>query len=246
ADLADHASRRRRLCATRCARAFRRAIDIPAKRGPFMISCPKCHRPLEGEEVYICCANLELRWRCNQCGKVSEGFAFPYGMCPHCDGKLEMLDRGGIDDEKGLGAIRAAFEIELGGHAFYQRAATEAKDPALRELFGRFATMEKEHMEILSRRYHAELPRPGEEFQIDHAAIFAGVDRKPEDPANLFRIAIAFEERAVSFFTEGRRTRPGGSIEKDLYQELAAEEREHVAMMTTEYERWKAGKAGLL
>ncbi len=211
-----------------------------------MISCPKCHRPIEGEEAYICCANVELRWRCSECGKVSEGFAFPYGMCPHCEGKLEMLDRGAIDDTKGLDAIRAAFEIELGGHAFYERAASESTDPALRELFGRFAEMEKEHMETLSRRYHADLPTPGEDFQIDHAAFFAGVDRKPEDPTNLFRIAIAFEERAVRFFAEQGEQAPEGSIEKDLYKELAAEEREHVAIMTTEYERWKAGKAGLL
>ncbi len=211
-----------------------------------MIVCPKCHRPIEGEEVYICCANVELRWRCNECGKVSEGFAFPYGMCPHCKGKLEMLDRGAIDDTKGLDAIRAAFEIELGGHAFYERAAREATDLALRELFARFAEMEKEHMETLSRRYHADLPKPGEDFQIDHAAIFAGVDRKPEDPANLFRIAISFEERAVEFFTEQGQRAPEGSIEKELYKELAAEEREHVAIMTTEYGRWQAGKSGLL
>jgi len=212
-----------------------------------MITCPRCHRPIEGDEAYICCANVELRWRCKECGKVSEGFAFPYGMCPHCKkGKLELLDRTAIDDTKGLDAIRAAFEIELGGHAFYQRAANESKDPALRELFGRFAGMEKEHMETLSRRYHADLPQAGDDFQIDHAAIFAGVDRKPEDPANLFRIAISFEERAVKFFTEQGERAPGGSVERDLYKELAAEEREHVAILTTEYERWKAGKAGLL
>lgn len=211
-----------------------------------MTTCPKCHRPIEGEEVYICCANVELRWRCNECGKVSEGFAFPYGMCPHCNGTLEMLDRGTIDDTKGLDAIRAAFEIELGGHAFYQRAAREAKDATLRELFGRFAEMEKEHMETLSRRYHADLPKPGEDFQIDHAAIFAGVERRPEDPANLFRIAISFEERAVKFFAEQGERAPEGSIEKDLYKELAAEEREHVAILTTEYGRWQAGKSGLL
>ena len=208
--------------------------------------CPRCHRPLDGDEPYICCAGVELRWRCTDCHKVSEGFAFPYGMCPHCKGKLEMLDRGAIDDTKGLDAIRAAFEIELGGHAFYERAARESQEPALRELFGRFAEMEKEHMETLSKRYHADLPEPGEEFQIDHAAIFAGVDRKPEDPANLFRIAISFEERAVKFFAEQGEKAPEGSIEKDLYKELAAEEREHVAILTTEYGRWKAGKSGLL
>jgi rubrerythrin len=166
-------------------------------------------------------------------------------MCPHCNGKLDMLERGPIDDTKGLDAIRAAFEIELGGHAFYQRAANESKDPVLCELFCRFAAMEQVHMEILSRRYHTDLPPPAQNFQIDHAAIFAGVERKPEDPANLFRIAIAFEERAVKFFSEQDAQAPGGSVERDLYKELAAEEREHVALLTTEYERWKAGKAGL-
>ena len=211
-----------------------------------MSVCPRCHRPLDDEEPYICCAGVELRWRCADCDKVSEGFAFPYGMCPHCKGKLELLDRGAIDDDRALDAVRKAFEIELGGHAFYERASRDSKDPALRELFGRFAEMEKEHMETLSRRYHADLPTPAEDFQIDRAAIFAGVERKPEDPANLFRIAIAFEERAVDFFTREGEQAPDGSVERELYRELAAEEREHVALLSTEYRRWKTGKAGIL
>lgn len=101
-------------------------------------------------------------------------------------------------------------------------------------------------MQTLSRRYHVELPQAAADFQIDHAAIFAGVERKPEDPANLFRIAIAFEERAVQFFSEQGAKAAAGSVENGLYKELAAEEREHVALITTEYERWKSGKAGLL
>jgi rubrerythrin len=208
--------------------------------------CPRCHRPLEGEEAYVCCAGIELRWRCAGCGKVSEGFAFPYGMCPHCKGRLELLERGAVDDAQALEAIRMAFEIELGGHAFYERAAREAQEPALQELFGRFAAMEQEHMATLSRRYHATLPAPAADFQIDRAAIFAGVDRKPEDPANLFRIAIAVEARAVRFFTEQGAAAPAGSVEQELYRELAAEEREHVEILTTEYGRWQSGKAGLL
>jgi glutamate synthase (NADPH) small chain len=211
-----------------------------------MITCPRCHRPIEGDEAYICCANLELSWKCSACGKVSEGFAFPYGMCPHCKGKLEILERGAIADTKGLAAIRAAFEIELGGHAFYQRASRDSKDPALQDLFGRFAEMEQEHMETLSKRYHADMPKPAADFQIDRAAVFAGVERKPEDPANLFRIAIAFEQRAVDFFAREGETAPAGSVERELYRELAAEEREHVELLTTEFRRWEAGKAGLL
>jgi glutamate synthase (NADPH) small chain len=211
-----------------------------------MSFCPRCHRPIEGDEVYICCANRELRWRCSDCGKVSEGFAFPYGMCPYCRGRLEMLERGAIEDSGALDAIRAAFEIELGGRAFYQRAAAESTEPALRELFGRLAEMEDEHMQTLTKRYHADLPPPAADFQIDRTAIFTGVERDPEDPANLFRIAIAFEERAMKFFDDKGAQAPEGSVEKDLYRELAAEEREHMELLTTEYFRWKSGKAGLL
>jgi rubrerythrin len=208
--------------------------------------CPRCRRPLEGDESYICCAGQELRWRCTACHKIAEGFAFPYGLCPYCKGKLELFERGAVQGDAAMTAVRKAFEIELGGKAFYERAARDAAHPELRDLFGRFAEMETEHMATLSKRYHADLPEPSEDFQFDRAAIFAGVENKPEDPANLFRIAIAFEQRAVDFFTaEGERA-PEGSVERDLYRELAAEEREHVELLTTEYRRWQSGKAGIL
>jgi rubrerythrin len=211
-----------------------------------MSICPRCQRPLEDEEPYVCCAGVELRWRCSSCHKVAEGFAFPYGLCPYCKGKLELLERGAVADDRALEAVRKAFEIEIGGHAFYERASRDAKDPELRDLFGRFAAMEQEHMETLSKRYHAELPEASADFQIDRAAIFAGVDRKPDDPANLFRIAIAFEQRAVDFFSREGERAPAGSVEQELYRELAAEEREHVQLLTTEFRRWEAGKPGLL
>lgn len=208
--------------------------------------CPKCHQPLEGQEAYICCGDSTLQWRCTDCGKVSEGFAFPYGMCPYCNGRLEVIGDREIADEAALIAVRQAFEIELGGQAFYIRASNEAKDPALKDLFARFAEMEDEHMQTLSRRYHAQVAAPSPEFSVDRAAVYAGLDNRPDDPAKLFRIAIAFEERAVEFFTERSEQSPADSVERQLYKELAAEEREHVALLTTEYERWKEGKPGLL
>ncbi|HTN52305.1 MAG TPA: NADPH-dependent glutamate synthase [Anaeromyxobacter sp.] len=208
--------------------------------------CPKCHRPIEGDEEYICCSTAALQWRCDDCGKVSEGFAFPYGMCPSCGGKLAVLDDRKVEGTAALEAIRIAFEIELGGQAFYNRAAHESKDPVLKALFAKFAGMEREHMETLSRRYHADVPAPSDSFKVDRAAVYAGIPNRPEDPANLFRIAIAFEQRAVKFFTERTEQTPAGSAERQLYKELAAEEREHVELLTTEYERWKAGKPGLM
>lgn len=220
--------------------------DIDDKKGKGVMLCPKCHRPIEGEERYICCADSELQWHCTECGKVSEGFAFPYGQCPHCGGKLEVMGTRQIADASSQEAIRIAFEIELGGQAFYRRAATESTDPALKDLFGRFAEMEREHMETLSKRYHITVPTPSDGFDLDRAAIYAGLEHKAADPGNLFDIAIRFEERAVEFFGTRCETAPAGSMERQLYKELAAEEREHVALLTTERDRWKAGKAGIL
>jgi glutamate synthase (NADPH/NADH) small chain len=209
-------------------------------------TCPKCRRPIEGDEQYICCGTATLSWRCADCGKVSDGFAFPYGLCPACGGKLTALEDRNIEGEGALRAVRAAFEIELGGMAFYTRAAQETQEPVLRDLFTRFAQMEAEHMSTLSRRYHADAPGPSNEFKIERAAIYAGIDNRPEDPTNLFRIAIAFEQRAVKFFTEAGAATPAGSLEQQLYQELAAEEQEHVAILTTELERYKLGKPGMM
>jgi len=205
--------------------------------------CPTCRRPIDDAEgAHICAAHADRKWRCTECAKTSEGFAFAYGRCPHCGGKLVALDVRRADEAAALEGIRMAFEIELGGRSFYQRAAAESEDPALRDLFGRFALMEGEHMETLSRRYHIDPPAPSQSFRIELAAIFADVESRPQDPANLFRIAIALERRAADFFAE-RAARPdSGQAERQLYRELAAEEREHADTLSAEYARWRADR----
>lgn len=212
------------------------------------MQCPKCHRPLDDADdgVYICCADAVLQWRCTRCAKVSDGFAFPYGRCPQCGGELEMLEAREIDDAPALEGIRRAFEIELGGQAFYRRAAAETDEPILEELFGALARMESEHMRTLSDRYHVEVPRDLRMADLDVAAVFGGVVNRPADPANLFRIAIALENRASAYFSDCATRADEGSAEEQLYRELAAEEREHVQMLSTEYARWQLGKPGLL
>jgi homotetrameric NADPH-dependent glutamate synthase len=234
--------------------AFRPAElnDAPAHAGAVATgpeapgrTCARCHRPVEEGEEYLCCGGEELRWRCQGCGKVSEGFAFPYGLCPACGGKLEVAEATKPEGALSMEAIRRAFEIELGGMAFYGQAAQDAEDPTMKELFGRFQGMEREHMATLSRRYHVELPAPGQ-FPVERAAVYAGTTSQPSDPENLFRLAIAFERRAVAFFEERMAATPAGSPEQKLYQELAAEEREHVDLLATEHARWKQGKRGLL
>ena len=98
-------------------------------------------------------------------------------------------------------------------------------------------------MERLSRRYHvADIPPSAPEFRVELAALFAGVDHRPQDADNLFRIAIALEQRAAGFFASRSTLAPPGSAERQLYQELAEEEREHAQTLSTAYQRWRAGR----
>ena len=205
-------------------------------------ACPKCGQPLDDDgEEYICCADSKLEWHCTSCAKVSEGFAFPYGQCPHCGGTLEVVSERSVESSEAMAALRTAFEIELGGRAFYERAARETKDAKLKTLFTRLATMEKEHTDTLCRRYH--LPAPTD-ARIDLSHL--GLVERPGDAEALFAAAITLEERAALFFGERAEAAAEGSPERQLYRELAAEEREHAEMLTTEHARWKAGKPGLL
>lgn len=212
--------------------------------------CPKCHQPLadQSDDAYICCAGQTVQWHCTGCGKRSEGFAFPYGRCPHCSGKLQLIER--VDtpvaaDAAALAAVRTAFEIELGGRAFYQRAAVDCEDAELRALFGRFAVMEGEHMETLARRYHLEPQNPAPDFRLETAAVYAGLATTPRGAEDLFELAIALEERAAAFYDERAQRSAAGSTERRLNDELAAEEREHAQLLRTELGRWRTNKAGL-
>ena len=204
--------------------------------------CPQCHAPLDDRDPGppICCAGASRQWHCRQCGGLREAFAFPYRRCPECGGELVLRDGSQGPGSASMIAIRTAFEIELGGRAFYQRAAAQTQDESLKALFRGFAVMEGEHMERLSRRYHvADIPPSAPEFRVELAALFAGVDHRPQDADNLFRIAIALEQRAAGFFASRSTLAPPGSAERQLYQELAEEEREHAQTLSTAYQRWR-------
>lgn len=218
------------------------------RRRDGVVLCPHCGQPRfdhDGAEV-LCCAAAWARWHCRQCGEDSVAFAFPYGRCPRCGGRLSLsqssLDPG--PDTAAIAAVRTAFEIELGGRAFYQRAAVEAADDSMRALFRRFAAMEGQHMEALARRYHVtDLPPAPAVFGTELAALFAGVESRPQEPGNLFRIAIAAEHRAAGFFlARAARARAGSADQRQCLQ-LAAEEHEHAQTLSTEFRLWRERQA---
>jgi rubrerythrin len=206
--------------------------------------CSRCRRPLVDDDDGICCAGETIQWRCTGCAKRSEGFAMPYGRCPACGGLLEAVAGAVALDDPAREAVRRALEIELGGRNFYVAAAAEAERGDMRELFARLAEMEAEHLETLVRRYHLAAP------EVATGDLRAGLhqigrDRHPENPFDLLEMSIALEQRAEAFFEE-HADDAGSPVATELYRELAAEEAEHVDLLTTELAAMRRGVLGLL
>ena len=61
-----------------------------------------------------------------------------------------------------------------------------------------------------------------------------------------YRCQDVCDTGAVQFFTERESRTAKGSAEWQLYRELAAEEREHVDLLSTEFKRYQQGKPGLM
>ncbi|MEZ5251699.1 MAG: ferritin family protein [Ilumatobacteraceae bacterium] len=223
--------------------------------------CARCRRPVDDDAV--CCAGEELAWRCTECHKRSEGFAFPYGRCPACGGVLERLDpieadiadsadgrAAGAFDDATREALRRAFEIELGGRDYYVAAADDARaagDDGMAEMFSRLAAMEREHLATLERRYHVPAQVLVADGAVHRASLHLGeVDASTamHDPAELLRLAVWLERRAEHFFRSHVDDAPPAAAA--LYRELAAEEAEHVDLLTTALDALGDGRASLI
>ena len=207
-------------------------------------TCPRCGLSLESDEAYICCADEQLSWTCTTCQKRYEGFAFPYGHCSSCGGKLKHQEQEHIDPQ--TEAIRQAMEIELGGLAFYADGAKNTDDPVLKELFERLSDMERNHMKILAERYHIAIPDETLVLTTKAASIVVGLDKDVKNGEELLQLALKLELRAKAFFMERTNTLEEGSDQWKLYRELEAEEYAHVAMIETELNAYREGKKGIL
>jgi len=205
-------------------------------------TCPRC-RQVVADDI-VCCADLVYTWRCTACHKVATGFAMPYGKCFMCGGDLQVIKGHEFDDPMKVKPIRDAVQFELNTYHFYRLALPKVKDPTLRAILHELYHHEVDHLHTLQERYHTHLNeevldlRPGVDALLSDS-LFQGIDlADPKDgPLGLYDKAIDMERRTRDYFKKLASDLPDGP-EKDVCQELAAEEEEHVAMLETEREQF--------
>ncbi len=203
-------------------------------------TCPKCRGVVEEDE--ICCAQVRYTWRCKSCFKLTSGFAIPYGKCFLCGGELEVLPGRELGDSMRFQAIRDAVQFELNSFHFYKLARDRAATPEQRAVLERLYEAELDHLHELEEKYHAHLEREVVELSSNEQTLlanwlFRGIRVNAESGvADLYHAALEMERRTRDHFQKLAHSLPEG-LEKDLCQELAAEEEEHVALLEGELEQ---------
>ena len=200
--------------------------------------CPKCHAVLEQDE--ICCAQIRYSWKCTKCHKLTTGFALPYGKCFLCGGDLVQLEDRRIEDPMRLRAVREAVQSELNSYHFYRMALDRIENPQNRVILENLYQNELDHLHELETKYHAHLDRDVLELEPSAEklladSVFRGIVFTNETaPRQLYELAIEMEIRTRDRFRELASEKGLQPFERDIYEELAAEEEEHVAMLETE------------
>jgi rubrerythrin len=203
-------------------------------------SCPKCRRVVEEDE--ICCAQIRYTFRCASCFKLTSGFVIPYGKCFMCGGKLELIQNRDLGDSMRFQVIRDAVQFELNSFHFYKLARDKAGTPEQRAVLGRLYEAELDHLHELEEKYHAHLDRDvvatvlsASEEALLSTWLFRGLSTAG-GVADLYQVALEMERRTRDHFRKMARSLPDG-LEKELCEELAAEEEEHVALLEGELEQ---------
>jgi rubrerythrin len=189
-----------------------------------------------------CCAELAETWKCRRCQRLSRGFVAPFARCSLCGGVLDSVEPHRLEDPLAVHPIREAVQLELDSYHFYRLAWRRVGDPVLRSFLEEFAQLEMDHLHELVAKYHIHLdpkvlavsPAADRAFA---RSLFAGIDLEDpaSGPAGLFDRAIEMEHRTLHHFRSLAEIVPEGP-EKDVCLELAAEELEHIRLLTAERE----------
>ena len=130
-------------------------------------------------------------------------------------------------------------QIEVDMYHFYRLAAQRVPDGTAKEVLENLLEQEQDHLQELQQKYHLALPDnvllppPGLEAVLAQQ-LMPGMEIENGDTArSIYEKALELERRSAAFFEKRASELPDGP-ERRICQELAAEEREHVALLETE------------
>jgi rubrerythrin len=132
-------------------------------------------------------------------------------------------------------------QFDLNSFHFYKLARDKARTPDQRAVLERLYEAELDHLHELEEKYHAHLDREVVELSADEEHLlsnwlFRGISVSEDSGiSDLYQAALEMERRTRDHFRKLARELPAG-LEKELCEELAAEEDEHVALLEGELE----------
>jgi Fur family ferric uptake transcriptional regulator len=170
-----------------------------------------------------------------------------YGTCDACStGRAPSDETTNTELLFARDALRIAIATERSGLEFYQRGERIVKDPRARQVFRRFGTEEKHHLETLENRYQDLLKQDPQLESRPTFLFFKGaanglfsegaeqLRRDGVDDLEAYRIGIRCERGSHRFFKRyGERFED--SEGKQIFLEFAEEEREHLETLMREY-----------
>ena len=156
------------------------------------------------------------------------------------------------EQDKTLEALQIAIQMEIDGKEFYLKASQESGNELGRKLLESLAAEEDIHRQKFEEIYSAIRNKrawPRTDFQPDGGrrlrTIFArateeiGVDVKaPATELDAVKTAMDMENKTYDFY-KSQGENAAYDIERDFYETLAAEEREHHLVLLDYYEYLK-------
>ena len=223
----------------------------------FHLICTTCHRSSEFLSSDVESLIEEIAAARNFSRK--QAVVQIYGTCEECrtGRKNAPIDGATTALVFARDALRMAIATERSGLDFYTHAATLTKDARGRGVFQRLAIEEREHLGTLQRRYR-ELTAKDPQLESRPAFLFfkgaasglfaSGAEklRAGVDDEQALLIGMDCERGSHEFFKKyGERFED--SEGKRIFLEFADEEREHLELLTREYqvlvERQGSGRA---
>ncbi len=137
--------------------------------------------------------------------------------------------------------VKYAMQMERDGQEFYQKAAAEAKQPELKEIFTYLADEEERHYQFFKRLVDGDIETAAEALKKDTSLentrnVFVRLIRDNtgthfgEDARSAWKQALEIEQKSVKLYSD-QADKTNDPKRKTLFNKIADEERNHVYLI---------------